>query len=181
MKKKAIEEWKQKELEKELKEKEQKAEADKLYQARVRAEFAAKGYSEESITKFLKKEEKHKKKEVLDLSRPTYIKVDRKYLSPDTLDAYELPWEWDDVSIHFHDRSTASMLTWDHSWTRTTSSSRDGFRRTIKRSYSSTHGKCVKGSFSPVVPCNSRRSGITFCWSARSLRGQGSGPALGHL
>lgn len=98
LKKQAIEEWKQKELEKELKEKEEKEEADQLYQQRVREEFAAKGYSEESITEFLKKEEKHKRKEIMDLSRPTYIKVHRKYLSPYTLDAYELPWEWDDVS-----------------------------------------------------------------------------------
>lgn len=30
--------------------------------------------------------------------RPTYIKVLRKYMSVDTLDAYGLPWEWDDVS-----------------------------------------------------------------------------------
>ena len=29
----------------------------------------------------------------LELSRPTYIKVHRKHLSPDTLDAYDLPWE----------------------------------------------------------------------------------------
>ena len=28
---------------------------------------------------------------------PTYIKVHRKWLSPSTLDEYELPWEWDDV------------------------------------------------------------------------------------
>lgn len=35
---------------------------------------------------------------VVDLNKPTYIKVHRKYLSPDTLDAYDLPWEWDDVS-----------------------------------------------------------------------------------
>jgi hypothetical protein len=34
----------------------------------------------------------------LDVNRPTYIKVYRKYLSPDTLDAYNLPWEWDSVS-----------------------------------------------------------------------------------
>jgi hypothetical protein len=34
----------------------------------------------------------------LDVKRPTYIKVCRKYLSPDTLDAYNLPWEWDSVS-----------------------------------------------------------------------------------
>jgi hypothetical protein len=34
----------------------------------------------------------------LDANRPTYIKVHRKYLSPDTLDAYNLPWKWDSVS-----------------------------------------------------------------------------------
>ena len=33
----------------------------------------------------------------IDLSRPTFIKVHRKYLSPDTLDKYYLPWEWDKV------------------------------------------------------------------------------------
>lgn len=36
--------------------------------------------------------------ETVDLTRPTYIMVHRKYLSPDTLDAYELPWEWKEVS-----------------------------------------------------------------------------------
>ncbi|KAL8803964.1 MAG: hypothetical protein Q9182_002836 [Xanthomendoza sp. 2 TL-2023] len=30
-----------------------------------------------------------------DLSRPTYIKVHRKFMSPDTLDVYNLPWHWD--------------------------------------------------------------------------------------
>lgn len=34
----------------------------------------------------------------IDLTRPTYIKVHRKHMSPATLDEYELPWEWDDVS-----------------------------------------------------------------------------------
>jgi hypothetical protein len=34
----------------------------------------------------------------LDVNRPTYVKINRKYLSPDTLDAYNLPWEWDLVS-----------------------------------------------------------------------------------
>lgn len=35
----------------------------------------------------------------INLSRPTYIKVHRKHLSPETLDEYELPWEWDTVSL----------------------------------------------------------------------------------
>ena len=36
--------------------------------------------------------------EEIDLARPTYFKVHREYLSPDTLDAYGLPWTWDQVS-----------------------------------------------------------------------------------
>jgi hypothetical protein len=34
----------------------------------------------------------------MDLSRPTYIKVRRRYLHPDILDQYQLPWEYDKVS-----------------------------------------------------------------------------------
>ena len=30
-----------------------------------------------------------------DGSKPTYMKVNRKYLDPETLDAYKLPWEWE--------------------------------------------------------------------------------------
>ena len=107
MKNAAVAEWKQKELEKEIKAKEAKEEADRIYQERVRAEFAAKGYSDESIEEFLKKQQKEDKKkkkhkeheETLDLSRPRYLKVHTRYLSPDTLDIYELPWEWDEVSF----------------------------------------------------------------------------------
>lgn len=36
--------------------------------------------------------------QVEDLSGPTYVRAHRKHLSPDTLDAYNLPWEWDKVS-----------------------------------------------------------------------------------
>ena len=51
----------------------------------------------EEVKKKEKKEEKPKK--IQDSTRPTYIKVHRKHVSPDTLDAYDLPWEWDEVSI----------------------------------------------------------------------------------
>lgn len=33
----------------------------------------------------------------VDLGRRTFIKVNRKYLLPDALDPYGLPWEWDEV------------------------------------------------------------------------------------
>lgn len=32
-------------------------------------------------------------------ARPTYVKVRREHLCPERLDAYEIPWEWDSVSI----------------------------------------------------------------------------------
>lgn len=35
------------------------------------------------------------------MQRPTYIKVHRKHLSLATIEAYELPWEWDEVSFLF--------------------------------------------------------------------------------
>ena len=35
------------------------------------------------------------------LARPTYVKVARWHLYPETLDEYNLPWTWDDVSTGF--------------------------------------------------------------------------------
>jgi hypothetical protein len=101
LKKKAVEEYHQKQAEKAAKEKKEKEEADKAFQERLKATFAAHGYSDESIERFLEKEGKGEnkgQKKIMDLTRPTYIKVHRKHLSPDTLDAYNLPWEWDEVS-----------------------------------------------------------------------------------
>lgn len=37
-------------------------------------------------------------KEIMDFTRRTYIRVHRKHMSTRTLDAYKLPWMWDDVS-----------------------------------------------------------------------------------
>ena len=105
LKKLAITEYNTKQLEKEAKEKKEKEEADKAFQDRVRATFRNAGYSEESIERILEKEGKGAnagQKKIMDLTRPTYIKVHRKYLSPDTLDVYDLPWEWDDVSLCPH-------------------------------------------------------------------------------
>lgn len=36
-------------------------------------------------------------RQIANLSLPTTVKVNRKYLLPDTLDHYNLPWEWDRV------------------------------------------------------------------------------------
>lgn len=103
MKKDAIEADRIKQLEKAVKEKKAKEEADKEFRERVKTTFGNAGYSDESIERILQKEGKggHEgQKRIMDLSRPTYIKVHRKHLSPDTLDAYSLPWEFDDVRSH---------------------------------------------------------------------------------
>ena len=102
--KKAIEEHNEKIEKEKLKKEKEKKEADAAFKERVKSTFGAAGYDEESIEKILTKGEKGKsgrskeKKPILDLTRPTYIKVHRKHLLPDTLDHYNLPWQWDDVS-----------------------------------------------------------------------------------
>uniref|UniRef100_A0A093V6H5 Reticulocyte-binding protein 2 like a n=1 Tax=Talaromyces marneffei PM1 TaxID=1077442 RepID=A0A093V6H5_TALMA len=115
LKRKAIEEWKQAEEAKKMKEIEEQKARDKEFRERLRLEF---GYSEEEIEKMLKKkhEQEEKKEEkhehhhhggggggggaivVLEPPREktTFIRVHRKYLLPATLDAFKLPWDWDD-------------------------------------------------------------------------------------
>lgn len=61
--------------------------------------WAKTGYSSDYIEEVLHKKKEEKTTLAIDLHRPTYIKVNRKYLHPDTLDAYGLPWEWDGVCI----------------------------------------------------------------------------------
>lgn len=100
MKKLAIEEYNLEQAKKAAKAKEDKEKEEKAFRERVKTTFAAAGYSENSIEQILQKDGTgmEVQKKMVNLKRPTYIKVNRKHLSPDTLDAYSLPWEWDDVS-----------------------------------------------------------------------------------
>lgn len=130
-KKRVLQEAEREKYEKELKEKKKKEDEDRIFKARLKDMYLAQGYSEESIEIMIKDAEQKKKHgvhsphsphsphalsggghegaiaivnehvNVVNLNRPTYIKVHRKHLSPDTLDAYGLPWEWDDVSLFF--------------------------------------------------------------------------------
>ncbi|GAB1216869.1 hypothetical protein ATERTT37_006088 [Aspergillus terreus] len=116
MKQAAIEEWKLAEEKRKIAEREAKEKADEEFRNRLRAEF---GYTEEEIEKLLKKKEdkeKDKGKEKKDDKddekeeedhRRTWIKVHRKYLLPDTLIAYRLPWDWDE-----HDRNYIIIKQW---------------------------------------------------------------------
>ena len=95
--KKAIEKFTTEERIKAEKEKKEKEEREKEVQEGIRKTFRAKGWSEEQIDNFLKKGGKGKEpaKQALSIARPTYIRVHRKHLDPETLDYYDLPWEWD--------------------------------------------------------------------------------------
>ena len=109
-KEKWIEQWNHEEEEKRRKEAEKKKAEDEAFRERTLKTFRDAGYSEESVTEMLKRAERKKdgKKEKhpdkgseMALLRPTYIKVHRKYLSTETLDTFELPWEWDVSHIFF--------------------------------------------------------------------------------
>ena len=112
LKKKTIEAYEIKKLEDKAKAEEKQREEDEMFHSRAIKTFAKAGYSEEAIEKLLKKAEKKggkgkEGKEIMDLSRPTYIKVHKKHLSAETLDEYDLPWEYDEVSdVYVPIRST---------------------------------------------------------------------------
>lgn len=98
------------------------------------------GHADKRVLENRTEPESRRISKVVNLSRPTYIKVHRKYLSPDTLDAYQLPWEWDHVG--------SSLLTWLHSLimcseTQITLLLDDGFRNQNRISYSSTRSAYV--------------------------------------
>ena len=100
LKKKAIEEYHIKQLEEEAQTEKEEKETDEDFRERVKKMFSQAGYNEESIEKILKRSEKGKGKEhAKDLTRPTYIKVHQKFMSTETLDAFDLPWEWDKVNF----------------------------------------------------------------------------------
>ena len=120
-KKRAIEEYNKKQEEKKKKEKEEKEKTNREYEERMIATLRANHYSEAQIELILRRGEKTEMEreafghghggrhrgasahgnahgKVVALNRPTYIKVHRRHLDPDTLDVYQLPWEYDDVS-----------------------------------------------------------------------------------
>ena len=91
---------------KKLKEKYQaKKETDEEFRARVKKTIVQAGYDEESIWKIPRRVGEGKgrandgdKTKIQSLMRPTAIRVHRKDMSPETLNAYDLPWEYDKVN-----------------------------------------------------------------------------------
>jgi hypothetical protein len=100
LQKEYVEKWKREEAEKKEKEKREKEEEDRKFEERFKIQFMHAGYTEAQAEAVLQKkkkenEKKHQNTLAIDLSRPTWIKVKRKWLLPETLDHYCLPWEWD--------------------------------------------------------------------------------------
>ncbi|KAK4940847.1 hypothetical protein LTR10_019119 [Elasticomyces elasticus] len=77
------------------KEKDKKKAEEEEFERKVKEKFMSAGYSPEYVEEILHKKKQERATLAIDLHRPTFIKVNRKYLHPDTLDYYGLPWEWD--------------------------------------------------------------------------------------
>ncbi|KAN0069775.1 hypothetical protein V8E54_012081 [Elaphomyces granulatus] len=88
--------------------KKKKDEMEKMQQEKARIEKMERERREMERKEMEKREkekrerEKREREEDIDVreseTKMTYIKVNRKYLLPDTLNAYHLPWDWDEVS-----------------------------------------------------------------------------------
>jgi hypothetical protein len=71
----------------------------------MKAGFRDAGFSEEDAERMLKVQMEKRAKvqekssDSLGLNKKTYIKVHRKHIVPETLDAYHLPWEPDEVCL----------------------------------------------------------------------------------
>ena len=86
--------------------KEMKHLSDEEFKGRMRKALWVNGYSSEQIERMMKRTDTKDIDQGVPgsvnafiLSRPTYVKVHRKHLDPETLDVYGLPWEWDDVQL----------------------------------------------------------------------------------
>ena len=111
---------KAKKMEREANQKE--LEGQDVERAKFKREYLAAKYSSEELDVVIKRRSAKvpgstsKDRSIdrsIDRSRPTFIKVDRKYMSPETLDAYQLPWEWDAVSPNHPCTSYLNVCT-DH-------------------------------------------------------------------
>lgn len=100
LEKKVVEDWQRQQDAKKAREKKEKEELDKKVDEQFRAKLAEAGYSPSEIEDIINHKAEHdEKKHVNEMRiarlRPTYIKVHKKYLLPETLDVYRLPWSYD--------------------------------------------------------------------------------------
>ncbi|OAX85353.1 hypothetical protein ACJ72_00282 [Emergomyces africanus] len=100
LKKQAVDDYNRLQAEKKLKEQKDKEQADKEFEERARATLAKSGYTDDQITAILKGEDKTKAI-TRPGHKPTFIKVSCEHIAPETLDAFHVPWEYDDRDGEF--------------------------------------------------------------------------------
>ena len=181
LKEKVIAEYKAKEMEEKLKKADEKKKADEDFKDRMRKTLLSNGYSDDQIERMMKKAEKkeggggggggghhHHVEKSLALARPTYIKVHRKHLDVETLEVYQLPWEWDEVSF-IHTLFTIHTKDWVVNkccvfrMIRIISSSSNGFRNTIRIHCSNILKHLGRGSRSRTRLRSYGRNMISYC------------------
>jgi len=104
----ALKEYQAKEAAAAAKKKKEKEEDEERAREKMRDMLRANGYTEEEIDRILEKAGKKSEHshshtythtetttKVLAKVPPTYMKIKREYIEPDTLDVYQLPWEFD--------------------------------------------------------------------------------------
>jgi aspartyl/asparaginyl-tRNA synthetase len=98
--KELLEEAQREEDAKKAREMKQKQEEDRKFAEKFIAQLLSLGYTEEQARAMLQRRRDKGQGEsmTMDLSKPTWIRIHRKYLAIETLEFYSLPWEWDEVS-----------------------------------------------------------------------------------
>jgi flagellar biosynthesis GTPase FlhF len=99
--KELLEEAQREEDAKKAREMRQKMEEDRKFAEKFIAQLRSLGYTEEQARAMLQRRMGKDQGEsmAMGLSKPTWIRVHRKYLAIETLEFYSLPWEWDEVSV----------------------------------------------------------------------------------
>jgi hypothetical protein len=154
--KELLEEAQREEDAKKAREARQKKEEDRKFAEKFIAQLLSLGYTEEQAKAMLQKRRDKDQAEsmIMDLSKPTWIRVHRKYLAIETLEFYSLPWEWDEVSVLLTLCRSTQMLTLTFRAV-STSSSRNG--SALNSRMSCLHIR-VGSSMSPMSPRSRRRN-----------------------
>jgi hypothetical protein len=99
--KELLEEAQRDEDAKKAREAKQKQGEDRKFAERFIAQLLSLGYTEEQAKAMLQRRRDREQGESIsmDLTKPTWIRIHRKYLAIETLEFYSLPWEWDQVSL----------------------------------------------------------------------------------
>jgi hypothetical protein len=97
-KKELLEEAQREEDAKMAQEMKQKKEEDRRFAEKFIAQLLSLGYTEEQARAMLQRR-RDKESMTMGPSKPTWIRVHRKYLAIETLEFYSLPWEWGEVSV----------------------------------------------------------------------------------